>query len=320
MRYLIWLALLLAACSTAPRREKGTKTSTYVLSAGDNASAQWLDSTAAIYHKRLEAAGFASDDRTVTRSGKTITVSLKQTTGSNEEQRRLRSILKNSARLEFWETANVMETISGLAELEKKLMQADSSLRKDSLDNPHPLFKRLQPNARNGEIVSSPIQGFALAADTAWIMQALNSEQSRLVLPLGIQPAWSAQPREGGGPSGYFELYLLKKTSAGGASISSPGIEEVTVSKRDWGLEISFRFSGAYAGIWKNLTTKNSGKAIAITLDGKVYSCPLVQGPIDGGLCSITGGFSKQEADDLAALLRTSALPVSMRIVSETIR
>jgi protein-export membrane protein SecD/preprotein translocase SecF subunit len=60
------------------------------------------------------------------------------------------------------------------------------------------------------------------------------------------------------------------------------------------------------------LTRDNVGRRLAIVLDGRVHSAPFIEGPIERGVGSIRGGFTAQEAADLALVLRAGALPASL--------
>jgi len=62
-------------------------------------------------------------------------------------------------------------------------------------------------------------------------------------------------------------------------------------------------------------TKKNVGKALAITLDGKEISAPVVQEPILDGKAQITGKFTLESANYLALLLRSGSLPVKVEIL-----
>lgn len=64
-------------------------------------------------------------------------------------------------------------------------------------------------------------------------------------------------------------------------------------------------------------TTENVGKRLAIILDDTIISAPQIREAITGGTGTITGGFSFQEATDLALLLRSGALPTPISIVEE---
>ena len=65
------------------------------------------------------------------------------------------------------------------------------------------------------------------------------------------------------------------------------------------------------------VTTDNIGRRLAIVLDDSVISAPNIREAITGGSGTISGGFSFQEATDLALLLRSGALPAPINIVEE---
>jgi protein-export membrane protein SecD len=64
-------------------------------------------------------------------------------------------------------------------------------------------------------------------------------------------------------------------------------------------------------------TTENVGKRLAIILDRSVISAPQIRESITAGTGTISGGFTFQEATDLALLLRSGALPTPINIVEE---
>jgi preprotein translocase subunit SecD len=78
---------------------------------------------------------------------------------------------------------------------------------------------------------------------------------------------------------------------------------------------ISFNPDGAR--VFERVTSENVGKRLAIVLDGKVYSAPVIRDAISGGKAVIEGRFSDQEARDLALVLRSGALPAPVNIVEE---
>lgn len=80
---------------------------------------------------------------------------------------------------------------------------------------------------------------------------------------------------------------------------------------------ISFRLDNVGGRRFADVTRKNVGKPFAIVLDGMVLSAPVIREPIIGGQGQISGGFSVQEATDLALLLRAGALPAPMGVVEE---
>lgn len=70
---------------------------------------------------------------------------------------------------------------------------------------------------------------------------------------------------------------------------------------------------------WAQLTKNNIGRAIAIVLDGCVYSAPNVNSEITGGRSEITGNFTIEQTKDLANVLRSGKMPAPARIVQEDI-
>jgi len=80
---------------------------------------------------------------------------------------------------------------------------------------------------------------------------------------------------------------------------------------------INFTLNSQGAQIFGDFTGKNVGKRLAIVLDGKVYSAPRINERIGGGSGQISGGFSVEEAHDVAIALRSGALLAPVK-VSET--
>ena len=77
---------------------------------------------------------------------------------------------------------------------------------------------------------------------------------------------------------------------------------------------ISFSLNSAGAKIFGKFSGDNVGNRMAVVLDGKVYSAPVIRERIGGGQGQISGGFSVQEAHDVAIALRSGALlaPVTL--------
>jgi protein-export membrane protein SecD len=80
---------------------------------------------------------------------------------------------------------------------------------------------------------------------------------------------------------------------------------------------VSFRFNQQGALRFGRLTQENVGRPLAIVLDEEVVSAPRINEPILGGSGQISGRFSTQEANDLAIVLRSGALPAKLTIVEE---
>src|SRR3970282_488614 len=71
------------------------------------------------------------------------------------------------------------------------------------------------------------------------------------------------------------------------------------------------------ARLFERITAENVKRRLAIVLDNRVYSAPVIQERIGGGRASITGTFEMKEARDLAIVLRAGALRAPVEIVEE---
>lgn len=109
------------------------------------------------------------------------------------------------------------------------------------------------------------------------------------------------------------EVYLLDKTLLDGEQIRSAtarfedGIGEYVVE---------VRFDDEGARVWKDFTGANIGTQVAFTIDTAVVSAPEIREAIPGGLTQITGQFTEEQADALAAILSGGALPIPLTMVS----
>ena len=80
---------------------------------------------------------------------------------------------------------------------------------------------------------------------------------------------------------------------------------------------VSFTLDRLGAQKFGKVTTESVGKRLAIVLDNSVISAPQIREPITAGTGTISGGFTFQDATDLALLLRSGALPAPINIVEE---
>ena len=78
---------------------------------------------------------------------------------------------------------------------------------------------------------------------------------------------------------------------------------------------VQMTLNGRGKRIFARVTQENVGRALAIVLDDAIFSAPVIQGPIPGGVAQITGTFTPEEARDLAIVLREGALPAPVEII-----
>ncbi len=75
---------------------------------------------------------------------------------------------------------------------------------------------------------------------------------------------------------------------------------------------MAFELNSEGSRVFEDITRENVGEQLAIVLDERVESAPVIQQEITGGQGVITGDFTEQEAKDLATVLKTGALPVEL--------
>ena len=80
---------------------------------------------------------------------------------------------------------------------------------------------------------------------------------------------------------------------------------------------VSFTLDRVGAKRFGKVTRTSIGKRLAIVLDGKIVSAPVIRDTIATGSGQISGGFTFQSATDLALLLRSGALPAPLNIIEE---
>jgi len=81
--------------------------------------------------------------------------------------------------------------------------------------------------------------------------------------------------------------------------------------------DVTLDFDRKGADIFANITEDNVNKRLAIVLDNKIQTAPVIQERISGGHARITGNFSMTEAKDLAIVLRAGALPAPVKVLEE---
>jgi SecD/SecF fusion protein len=182
----------------------------------------------------------------------------------------------------------------------------------------HPLLSRLQTTPQG----SLSIVGYAHVRDTAAIDKIIYSEAAKRVLPSDLKLMWSAKPTDGLSAKNIFELHALKVTQSNGRA---PLEGDVITDARDEFNSVTGRptvnmeMNSDGARRWASLTKANVGRAIAIVLDGSVYSAPRVNGEISGGSSEISGNFTIEDTKDLANTLKSGRMPAPARIVQEDV-
>ena len=195
---------------------------------------------------------------------------------------------------------------------------ANSDAATEQAKKQHPLLAVLQTTP-NGALSTV---GYANVRDTAAVNKIIYSEAAERILPADLKLMWSAKPADGLTSKNVYELHALKITQSNGRA---PLEGDVITDARDEFDQItgapvvSMSMNSDGARRWASLTKANVGRAIAIVLDGVVYSAPRVNGEITGGDSQISGNFTIEDTKDLANTLKSGRMPAPARIVQEDI-
>ena len=271
------------------------------------------------------------------------------------EPERMRKLLQGSANLEFWETFNADEiapllsqvdqrfanggheqaaadTAAAKADTVKAAVKKEAKLQLKGTDSEgakaskkaeadmakmHPLLSRLQVIGQGLSVV-----GYASVRDTAAVNKIIYSAVAKQILPANLRLLWSAKPADGIQAKNFYELHAIKVTTTNGRAPLEGDV--VTDAKDQFNNisgqpEVSMSMNTDGARRWAALTKANTGRAIAIVLDGSVYSAPRVNGEIAGGQSSISGNFTIEDTKDLANTLKSGRMPAPARIVQEEV-
>ena len=182
----------------------------------------------------------------------------------------------------------------------------------------HPLLSMLQVTSNQLSLV-----GLANVRDTAAINKVIYGSEAQRILPSDVKLLWSAKPTDMiQDNKNIYELHALKVTEAGGrAPLEGDVITDATdqFQQMTGRPSVSMSMNSDGARRWAALTKANVGKAIAIVLDGVVYSAPRVNGEIAGGNSEISGNFTVEDTKDLANTLKSGRMPAPARIVQEEV-
>ncbi len=108
------------------------------------------------------------------------------------------------------------------------------------------------------------------------------------------------------------QYVINRKPVVGGENLT-----DASVSFQEGAPVVSFKFNTVGGRKFGEVTKENIGRQLAIVLDDEVISAPVIQSAILGGSGVITGNFTSEEANDLALLLRSGALPAPLEVLEE---
>ncbi len=256
----------------------------------------------------------------------------------------LNDALKDS---EYDDTKNAIDTLTAPVALDSTTqaavdaVQADTTLadslkqaKVDSIEtayqksvaavdstNPGPLFKVLSILVDQKTTENDPFRAMASTRDTAWVMELLNSEYAKDIIPNDVVFAWENEVQSGENGERFVALFALRTRGLKEAPLQGDRITNSipTSNPSGFGYAVSLAMDSKGARAWKKMTEDNVERCVAVVLDGKIYSWPRVNEVIANGNTSISGNFSATEATDLANILSIGKLPAKPQIIEEAI-
>lgn len=152
-------------------------------------------------------------------------------------------------------------------------------------------------------------------------------KQARLTFKLVDEKGDLNVALRGDVPPGDEILYKVERTRSGAVSrqpylikkqilLTGDQLTDARVRPGDTGrLLVAMDFNSVGARIFERVTGDHVGEKLAIVLDNRVYSAPVIKDRISGGSAVIEGIFSPEEAHDLALVLRAGSLPAPVKIL-----
>jgi protein-export membrane protein SecD len=224
------------------------------------------------------------------------------------DRERARELIGKTALLEFKLVRTPEEARTVFQRLDAYLSARGAGAGLDSALRAAPL---------TGHFLDISSSAFAREEDLAVVQRLLATPGIDSIVPADTQLLWGSDNDNLQGVTGR-SLYVVKRTpEMTGGSIATAearlGLDQTNPGA--WGVSMTMtpRGRAEFARITGNLV----GRQLAIVLDGKVASAPVIRERISGGDASITGNFDVDTAKDLAIVLRAGALPAPVRIIEE---
>ena len=227
------------------------------------------------------------------------------------------------------DTAAAKSSLSLLNKVQKSTAKDTSSLAaKTKSNDQYPLFNILQPmmyQGQNGQLqlAPGPIVGHADVKDTAKVNKYLRGADVKATIPQSMKFLWSVKPAP---KTKTFDLFAIKRVGAENGPVLSGDvvIDAHNDVDQKGGAEVIMVMNSDGAEKWASITQAaaadpNNKQSIAIVLDDNVYSAPVVENTISGGVSSISGNFTTEEAKDLANVLKAGRLPAPAHIIAEAV-
>jgi SecD/SecF fusion protein len=222
-------------------------------------------------------------------------------------------MLQTSARVGFWETYKLPDIFPTIAEAAKKLAAIKPTSANAKKYN---LFEVLMLSI-DGENkpVNRATVGYASIKDTSMINKMLKME--KMSFPRNLAFAWTHNP-EKNNPLIHELVALRISTRDGNAPLEGDVIVDAKDTiNRNGQVIVTMMMNAEGARILRRLTNENVGNELAIVIDGRVYAYPQILNQVSNGHMTIAGSFTREEAHDLATMIKAGRLPVAVKVISD---
>ncbi|MCH8558051.1 MAG: protein translocase subunit SecD [Balneolia bacterium] len=235
--------------------------------------------------------------------------------GIEDDQDRVRDLLRGTARLEFRTMANSNE-VRNTFERVVTLLNETETVESDDEDGEPQTITRNPLTEILLDVGGPDIRfGYASAQDTAAVNELLRRDAVQRAIPANIELMWGARAENiGTGTNMHPLLGVRAQVELTGDVITDarPAFDPQTNAP-----EVSMTMNREGARRWSMITAANIDRPVAIILDGTVYSYPVVRTQITEGRSSISGLGGLAEAEDLVNILLSGALPAPLEIIEE---
>jgi SecD/SecF fusion protein len=157
--------------------------------------------------------------------------------------------------------------------------------------------------------------GYASIKDTSMINKMLKME--KMSFPRNLAFAWTHNP-EKNNPLIHELVALRISTRDGNAPLEGDVIVDAKDTiNRNGQVIVTMMMNAEGARILRRLTNENVGNELAIVIDGRVYAYPQILNQVSNGHMTIAGSFTREEAHDLATMIKAGRLPVAVKVISD---
>lgn len=251
----------------------------------DNPDSKLIDESCSIIKNRLEDNEVQNFDMSVNWNHGIIKI----TFNDKIDLKEVLPLIVSVGNVEFYETYNRADVVK-------------------QLDKSDKLFILLDIASQNSESENPSIIGTCKPALTAQVDACIN--QRYIGKPdREINFVWGKALNS----QGDYCLYLLKPNPV----LDNQQIVEVSIRNVNQSNELMITFNKEGALVWQDLSKNNINKSIAIVVDMRVYSAPMLQSEIKNGKCSISGNFTTKELTQLKSLINNGKLTLGFELVTQ---